>query len=618
MRNAIRHLGLVLLLLPVAALSYFLLTTLSIDFLPEFVADYLAHLCGIIFVIGAAIRLLIKPDTRPDFSAIYPTLTRLPTCTLVIRAKDGQLLYGNKTAREFLQVRKVGKNYFYPPSLDAQVFQQLLRHYDFERGFSFAKETFYLADQPPMNVVMSGEQIAFHGERAHLLFITPPYRSSTSSASKHTETQVFQSVLNSLAEMVHYTNNDGNVLGTNKSFDRFWQGRVEEGIMSDETEAGLGRRSSTNWTTAPDGTSRLLETSQTSLIDDNGGAFGTLFISHDVTDWHEMQESLRQEIEKRELTEQTLAQRTNLLDTLFAASQDPIGLYNEHGMYVGCNEAFIRWVAHGRDDLRGIRVADVLGEEAWQEQQAKDMEVMEEGKTIKDEEYVILDDGTPLWYEVMRSPYNDPLSDSKGVLLMARDVTERKMAEQQLADAIMDLQELSFVDSLTKVANRRSFDEQLTKLWHTHVREMKPLSLILCDIDYFKAFNDNYGHQQGDEALRQVAQVFKSVIRRESDVVARYGGEEFAFLLPNTDNLGAQVVSTSIHEALAEKGVVHGHSQVADVLTVSLGIATIVPTREQDYGELVALADKALYIAKDAGRNRTHNLIGSQDKVLEQ
>ncbi len=112
---------------------------------------------------------------------------------------------------------------------------------------------------------------------------------------------------------------------------------------------------------------------------------------------------------------------------------------------------------------------------------------------------------------------------------MARDVTERKMAEQQLADAIMELQELSFIDSLTKVANRRSFDEQLRKLWHSHIREQKPLTLILCDIDNFKAFNDNYGHQQGDYALREVAKVFRSVVKRETDEVARYGGGGVCF-----------------------------------------------------------------------------------------
>ncbi len=612
MRNAIRHLGLLLLFLPVVVVTYCLLTQFSLDLTPDFAVEYFLEIGSVLFSIGLVIRIWVKPDSRSDFSALYPTLSRLPACALVIRAKDGHLLYGNKSSRQLLQVRKVGKNYFYPPSLDAQIFHQLLRHYDFERGFSFAKETLYLADHPPMKVVMSGEKIAFHGEDAHLLFISLPAVSSTNMNTEQQENRVFQSVLNSLAEMVHYTDNEDNILGTNKSFDRFWQGRMDEGIVVGQVEEGLGRRSMTSWTTSPDGTSRLLETSQTSLTDNNGEVFGSLSISHDVTDWHEMQESLRQEIEKRELTEQTLAQRTNLLDTLFAASQDPIGLYNEHGMYIGCNEAFIRWVAPGYDDLRGLRVIDILGEEASLLQQPKDMEVMDKGETIKDEEYVILEDGTPLWYEVMRSPYHDPLSDSKGVLLMARDVTERKMAEQQLADAIMDLQELSFVDSLTKVANRRSFDEQLTKLWHTHVREAKPLSLILCDIDYFKSFNDNYGHQQGDEALRQVAQVFKSVIRRESDVVARYGGEEFAFLLPNTDNDGALIVAESIHKALLKKSVLHGHSAVANVLTVSLGTATMMPTRDQDYGDLVALADKALYQAKDAGRNTTQNLIGEQ------
>nr|WP_086940518.1 GGDEF domain-containing protein [Thaumasiovibrio occultus] len=616
MRKLVRRLGLFLMMLPVATLSYFLLTLLDRQGSASFLLKHAVHLGLASFVLGLALRLWVKIDPRPSFSTLYPTLSRMPVCALVISDKEGHLLYGNKASRELLQVRKVGKNYFFPPALDAQSFHQLLRHYDFDRGFSYAKETFYLTGQPPLRVRMSGERIVYHGEKAHLLFIaTPNQQKVAAENTEQQEVRVFQSVFNSLAEMVYYTDNDGKILGTNKSFDSFWHGRVEEGVTVANGESQLGRRSVTTWTTAPDGTSRLLETSQTSLVDINGEVFGSLCISHDVTDWHEMQESLKQEIEKRELTEQTLAQRTNLLDTLFEASRDPIGLYNEHGVYVGCNQPFIRWVAHGREDLRGLRVADILGEEAWQQQQHIDKQVMEAGRAVKNEEYVILEDGTPLWYEVMRSPYNDPLSESKGVLVMARDVTERKMAEQQLADAIMDLEELSFVDGLTKVANRRSFDEQLTSLWHTHVREAIPLSLILCDIDFFKAFNDNYGHQQGDEALRQVAQVFKSVIRRESDVVARYGGEEFAFLLPNTDNVGAMTVAGAIHKILADRHLPHGYSAVSHQLTVSLGVATLVPTSEQDYGELVALADRALYKAKDSGRNTSQSLELTQDEV---
>jgi diguanylate cyclase (GGDEF)-like protein len=196
---------------------------------------------------------------------------------------------------------------------------------------------------------------------------------------------------------------------------------------------------------------------------------------------------------------------------------------------------------------------------------------------------------------------------------MARDVTERKATEQQLADAIMDLQELSFIDSLTKVANRRSFDEQLRKLWHGHVREQQPLTLILCDIDYFKAFNDNYGHQQGDIALQEVAKVLRNVVQRGTDEVARYGGEEFAFLLPNTDLKGGEIVAANIHQELASKGLTHGYSNVANRLTVSLGIASVIPLPSQDYGDLVGMADVALYKAKAAGRNCSMSISDSDD-----
>lgn len=133
----------------------------------------------------------------------------------------------------------------------------------------------------------------------------------------------------------------------------------------------------------------------------------------------------------------------------------------------------------------------------------------------------------------------------------------------------MELEELSFVDGLTKVANRRSFDEQLVKMWHSHIREGEPLSLILCDIDFFKPYNDNYGHQSGDAALRKVADVFQHVIRRPLDAVARYGGEEFAILLPNTTETGAIHVAENISLELAAANIPHEFSGVSDRLTLS-------------------------------------------------
>ncbi|EAS42298.1 sensor domain-containing diguanylate cyclase [Photobacterium profundum] len=564
--------------------------------------------------IGGAFLALILHNVRlSSFKKIQANLNYLPVGAVIVRGNDGSLLYANKACRELIGVRKVGNSYIYPDHIEPQMLYDFLRPYSNETGFRDWGKELILSEHLGTKLKVSGQRIRFKRKMAWLLYLYEPQQHNVVQSKIEQEQRVFQSVLNSLSELVYFQDNADRIIGTNKAFDRFWRGRLNDGLIDSEDASFSSNNSTHTWTTSPEGCSRLLETNKTLLIGDNSEVIGTLGISHDVTDWHEMQESLKTEIEKREVTEQTLAQRNNLLDTILSASQDPIGLFNQHWVYVGCNESFAHSLGYTTETLLGKGVSDVLDSDKWELCRPIDEEVMVKGITIKTEDYVILEDGTPIWYEVAKSPYRDPTDNSVGVLVMARDVTERKATEQQLADAIMDLQELSFIDSLTKVANRRSFDEQLRKLWHGHVREQQPLTLILCDIDYFKAFNDNYGHQQGDVALQEVAKVLRNVVQRGTDEVARYGGEEFAFLLPNTDLKGGEIVAANIHQELASKGLTHGYSNVANRLTVSLGIASVIPLPSQDYGDLVGMADVALYKAKAAGRNCSMSISDSDD-----
>jgi diguanylate cyclase (GGDEF)-like protein len=175
---------------------------------------------------------------------------------------------------------------------------------------------------------------------------------------------------------------------------------------------------------------------------------------------------------------------------------------------------------------------------------------------------------------------------------------------QHLAEANEVLKHLAWVDDLTQVANRRWFDNHLNEEWQRMRRERQPLSLILCDIDYFKNYNDTYGHPQGDRCLHQVAQAIGSTVRRSGDLVARYGGEEFAVILPNTNATGAARVAAKIRDRVKELGLTHTHSSVSPDVTVSVGVATTTPRLETHLSLLVNCADQALYQAKRSGRNR--------------
>lgn len=175
---------------------------------------------------------------------------------------------------------------------------------------------------------------------------------------------------------------------------------------------------------------------------------------------------------------------------------------------------------------------------------------------------------------------------------------------QSLTEANHRLNELATLDGLTQVANRRRFNEYLDAQWRESRREQSPLSLVLCDVDYFKKFNDTYGHLAGDDCLKSVARAIAQIVKRPDDLVARYGGEEFAMILPRTDLTGAAHIAQIMRLAVQRLQIPHCSSHVRDTVSLSLGVASLIPTPETDPQVLINQADQALYQAKAAGRDR--------------
>lgn len=175
---------------------------------------------------------------------------------------------------------------------------------------------------------------------------------------------------------------------------------------------------------------------------------------------------------------------------------------------------------------------------------------------------------------------------------------------EKLQQANDMLQHLSSTDGLTDIANRRRFEEFFINEWKRVTRLSKPISIIILDVDFFKKYNDTYGHQKGDECLRKIAKALHSSLKRPCDLVARYGGEEFVALLSDTDSNGAKKVAELMQKNIAALKIEYENPEVHDTVTVSLGISTIVPKTNSIPEKLINAADKALYLAKDNGRNQ--------------
>ncbi|AIE74362.1 MULTISPECIES: sensor domain-containing diguanylate cyclase [unclassified Synechocystis] len=210
---------------------------------------------------------------------------------------------------------------------------------------------------------------------------------------------------------------------------------------------------------------------------------------------------------------------------------------------------------------------------------------------------------TAQYYETIKN-YSQTLE------LRVRERTlELEFAKQQLEQVNQQLKHLAIYDELTQIPNRRYFTTYLEQEWRQCLRQKSPISLILCDVDYFKNYNDLYGHQVGDQCLQSIAKIVQSALKRPSDVLARYGGEEFILILPYTDQPGAYTVAERIHCYLAEAQISHADSPTSRYVTVSLGIGTTVPLLHYQPSDLIKIADQALYAAKASGRNQTRGKV---------
>ena len=317
----------------------------------------------------------------------------------------------------------------------------------------------------------------------------------------------------------------------------------------------------------------------------------------------EKNQLLQEEVRYRKLAESAFRLSEEKFSKAFRCSPYPVTISTlAEGRYIEVNESFCRLTGYSFDEVIG-KTTDEL--DFWVNSDDRDRVIQQlqlEG-TIRNQEFNYR---TKLGAvrTVLLSAEIFEYDGQDYLLAIPNDITDRKQAKAVVQRATQELQRITTIDDLTQIANRRRFEEYLGQQWGKLGRERAPLSFILCDVDYFKHYNDTYGYEAGNDCLKAIAQALLQTTRTPADLVARYGGEEFAVVLPNTNSSDASGVAQAICSLIQQLKIPHSQSNVSEFVTLSLGISSVIPSSDSCPAEaLMNAAIRALSQAKQRGRD---------------
>ncbi|MBD2000794.1 PAS domain S-box protein [Leptolyngbya sp. FACHB-541] len=355
-------------------------------------------------------------------------------------------------------------------------------------------------------------------------------------------------------------------------------------VLATLSEQQLGQRTSKEYRIVkPDGSVHWIFARTFPIFDQQGQLLRHVGISEDVTE--------------QKAIEETLLKQQEMLRTIFDNVPVMLTFFSAEGQLIWANHEFETVLGWSVEELRERHnpMAEFYPDPEYRQQVMDSIQ-------LADRSWRDFRIRTRSGRVIETTWANVKLSDGSNIGI-GQDISDRKQIILALEEANRELHHLANLDGLTQIANRRGFDEHLQREWNRLTREEASLSLLLCDIDYFKLYNDTYGHIAGDQCLRQIAQAIAEILKRPGDLVSRYGGEEFAVILPNTTAEGAIQVAEFIQSRVQQLQLEHRRSPVFPYLTVSIGIATTVPVQQVLPDALVAVSDGALYQAKAQGRN---------------
>ncbi len=292
-----------------------------------------------------------------------------------------------------------------------------------------------------------------------------------------------------------------------------------------------------------------------------------------------------------------------IMNQVFNASNDGIWAVDRSYRVIRVNKKLLDLLEKPAGEVVGSMCYELFSEAGYGLEKCPMEKILNGEPMVEQEITLTLKSGKSIPFMVTSTPLSGLDRSTIGLVETFADITERKHAEEVLQLANRELERLATEDSLTKLSNRRRFDEYLEMEWQRQAQANNQISLIMSDVDFFKKYNDQYGHQAGDACLKSVADAIRKKVGRPGDLIARYGGEEFAIVMPETDIKNARQVAENIRQELTKQRIPHSQSSAAPYVTISCGVASILPRTDVPPQTLIERADQGLYHAKSQGRN---------------
>ncbi|WP_372881093.1 diguanylate cyclase domain-containing protein [Psychromonas sp.] len=570
----------------------------------EMVRNLLIFFCiGTFFMVYSRNRR-IQDDQFDDVadSSPYP---------LVVFSLDGEkIVYANDEIKRLFPFKKNKKNYLFKEPENQLLLSRLINNASHQTKIENSQIRL-MADDDYLDIEVSTKRIHYKRQTAWLCHLKDVTELLEVQRQLDEQREFLRAVLAAMPEQVMFKSPQGRIITCNKSWATAHKtdikdatGRSAEAFVpstDNQKEASVweGETYQAQEWIEHDNKLCLFNSCQIPLYDKQQHVFAMLTIDHDITELHKLNKQIFSEKSQRLDIDKELIQQGLILKVLLDKGIDPTGLIDEEGRIIAANKHFAKLFAVDPESIVGMSLNELHSSDQTDWAERYNQDIIDSGSAVSFEE-VIFCDGKHTSYEVHKEQDNE----SRFVIIIAQDISARKQAEKLMHQAAENSNQQVLVDKLTNIANRYAFDIQLNQQWSVAGKEQELLSLLMCDIDFFDTYNNNYGQYRGDQALQTIAATLETKSEALGCFVARYGGSKFVLLIKGGNATKALKIAEEIHLDVAELKLEHDYSPGNGFLSVSIGLSSLFPSELTTPKMLIAEVEAGLYDAQMAGRDQ--------------